>query len=60
MVLFWISLPTLYLTYSLIVGLGFGMMYIPAIVAVASHFKTRRALALGRLVKVIRKFFLKP
>jgi len=41
------SLPTLYLTYSLIVGLGFGMMYIPAIVAVASHFKTRRALALG-------------
>ena len=29
-------------------GVGFGLMYIPAIVAVAEHFHRRRSLALGK------------
>ena len=41
------DLPTLLLTYSVITGVGFGFMYIPAIVAVAEHFTQRRSLALG-------------
>ncbi|GFS17756.1 monocarboxylate transporter [Elysia marginata] len=36
-----------YLTYSLSVGLGFGLSYIPSIVFVGSHFKKRRSLANG-------------
>jgi hypothetical protein len=28
-------------------GVGFGLMYIPAIVAVAEHFNKRRSLAIG-------------
>lgn len=41
------DLTSLYLSYSLMTGVGFGMMYIPAIVAVAEHFHRRRSLALG-------------
>ena len=41
------NLVTFLLTYSLITGVGFGLMYIPAILAVAHHFKTQRSLALG-------------
>jgi len=37
-------------TYSLVAGLGFGLMYVPAVVAVAEHFTTRRALATGLCV----------
>ncbi len=29
-------------------GLGFGLMYIPAVVAVAEHFNRRRSLAIGQ------------
>eukprot|EP00092_Neocalanus_flemingeri_P003482 GFUD01003731.1.p1 GENE.GFUD01003731.1~~GFUD01003731.1.p1 ORF type:complete len:459 (+),score=139.31 GFUD01003731.1:53-1429(+) len=32
---------------SLLTGIGFGLMYIPAVVAVAENFTTRRSLALG-------------
>jgi len=39
------SLPSLMFGYSLITGLGFGLMYIPAVVAVAHYFTRRRALA---------------
>jgi MFS family permease len=42
---FSLSLPWLMGGYSLITGLGFGLMYIPAVVAVASYFTRRRALA---------------
>jgi len=34
-------------SYSLMTGIGFGLMYVPAVVAVAQHFTERRALALG-------------
>ncbi len=33
---------------SLMTGLGFGLMYIPAVVAVAEHFNRRRSLAIGQ------------
>ena len=33
--------------YSVITGLGFGLMYIPSIVAVADHFTKQRSLAIG-------------
>jgi len=39
------GLPWLMTGYSLVTGLGFGLMYIPAVVAVASYFTKRRALA---------------
>ena len=42
---FSVGLPWLMAGYSLITGLGFGLMYIPAVVAVASYFTKRRALA---------------
>jgi hypothetical protein len=32
-------------------GVGFGLMYIPAIVAVAEHFNKRRSLAIGESTK---------
>ena len=32
---------------SLLTGIGFGLMYIPAVVAVAENFTTRRSLAVG-------------
>ena len=35
------------LGYSVIAGLGFGMMYIPSVVGVAPYFTKRRALAIG-------------
>ena len=41
------NLPSLLASYSVITGLGFGLMYIPAVVAVAEHFSKRRALAMG-------------
>jgi len=34
-------------TYSFITGVGFGLMYIPSIVAVANHFTQKRSLAIG-------------
>merc|ERR1719154_622739 len=33
--------------YSVVTGLGFGLMYLPSIVIVSQHFTTRRALATG-------------
>ena len=35
------------LGYSVVAGLGFGMMYIPSVVGVAPYFTKRRALAIG-------------
>ena len=33
--------------YSVMSGVGFGLMYIPAVVAAAPYFHKRRALAIG-------------
>jgi hypothetical protein len=33
--------------YSVMSGIGFGFMYIPAVVAAAPYFTKRRALAIG-------------
>ena len=41
------SLATLLVSYSVITGLGFGLMYISSVVAVAEHFSKRRSLATG-------------
>merc|ERR1719186_2027603 len=42
-----VGIKTLILCYSVVTGLGFGLMYLPSIVIVAQHFTTRRALATG-------------
>ena len=41
------SLLGIIITYSVITGFGFGLMYIPSIVAVANHFTKKRSLAIG-------------
>lgn len=41
------NLGLVLLGYSVIAGLGFGMMYIPSVVGVAPYFTKRRALAIG-------------
>ena len=41
------SLLGVIITYSVITGVGFGLMYIPSIVAVANHFTRQRSLAIG-------------
>ena len=41
------SLAGLMITYSIVTGVGFGLMYIPSIVAVANHFTRQRSLAIG-------------
>eukprot|EP00092_Neocalanus_flemingeri_P039693 GFUD01043225.1.p1 GENE.GFUD01043225.1~~GFUD01043225.1.p1 ORF type:complete len:450 (+),score=115.12 GFUD01043225.1:98-1447(+) len=38
---------TLLLGYSVITGLGFGLMYLPSVVIVSKHFLVRRSLATG-------------
>eukprot|EP00092_Neocalanus_flemingeri_P032823 GFUD01035699.1.p1 GENE.GFUD01035699.1~~GFUD01035699.1.p1 ORF type:complete len:463 (+),score=142.43 GFUD01035699.1:137-1525(+) len=42
-----VGIKTLILGYSVVTGLGFGLMYLPSIVIVSQHFTTRRALATG-------------
>eukprot|EP00090_Calanus_glacialis_P022504 TRINITY_DN34735_c0_g1_i1.p1 TRINITY_DN34735_c0_g1~~TRINITY_DN34735_c0_g1_i1.p1 ORF type:complete len:351 (+),score=92.74 TRINITY_DN34735_c0_g1_i1:27-1055(+) len=42
-----VGIKTLILCYSVVTGLGFGLMYLPSIVIVSQHFTTRRALATG-------------
>ena len=44
------DLQLLLVCYSLITGLGFGLMYIPGVVACQEHFSKRRALAQGLAV----------
>ena len=44
---FMTSLGGVIATYSIVTGIGFGLMYIPSIVAVANHFTQKRSLALG-------------
>ena len=44
------SLVSLLLSYSLLTGVGFGLMYVPAVVAVAEHFTKRQSLAMGLCV----------
>ena len=41
------DIKTLVLCYSLITGLGFGLMYLPSVVIPSSYFTTRRSLATG-------------
>ena len=41
------TIPLLILTYSVLTGLGFGLMYLPAVVACVPYFTQRRALATG-------------
>jgi hypothetical protein len=41
------SLASVMVGYSVMSGLGFGFMYIPAVVAAAPYFHKRRALAIG-------------
>ena len=41
------SLLGVIVTYSIVTGVGFGLMYIPSIVAVANHFTRQRSLAIG-------------
>jgi len=41
------NMASLLASYSFITGTGFGMMYIPSVVAVAQHFTTKQALAIG-------------
>jgi len=41
------NLVGIYLGLSVLTGIGFGLMYIPAVVAVAENFDTRRSLAVG-------------
>jgi len=41
------SLVSLVFGYSIVTGLGFGLMYIPCVVGVAPYFTDRRALAIG-------------
>lgn len=42
-----VGIKTLILCYSVVTGLGFGLMYLPSIVIVSQHFTKRRALATG-------------
>lgn len=44
------SLPLLVVGHSLLAGLGFGLMYLPGVVAVAGAFTRRRSLAIGLTV----------
>ncbi|XP_075975727.1 monocarboxylate transporter 9 isoform X2 [Anticarsia gemmatalis] len=41
------SVTMMMITYGLIGGLGFGMIYLPSVVAVGYYFETRRSLATG-------------
>jgi len=41
------NMVSLIASFSFITGVGFGFMYIPSVVAVAQHFTTKQALALG-------------
>jgi len=41
------NMVSLIASYSFTTGVGFGFMYIPSVVAVAQHFTTKQALALG-------------
>jgi len=42
-----VGIKTLILCYSVVTGLGFGLMYLPSIVIVSQHFTRRRSLATG-------------
>ena len=41
------SLPVLTFTYGVLGGLGFGLMYVPAVVAPGLYFTTKRSTATG-------------
>jgi len=41
------NMMSLLISYSGITGIGFGLMYIPAVVAVAQHFTSKQSLAIG-------------
>ncbi|TMS37058.1 hypothetical protein L596_004075 [Steinernema carpocapsae] len=44
------ALPVLYLTFGVIGGIGFGLIFLPAIVIVSQYFDEKRALATGLAV----------
>uniref|UniRef100_A0A0B7BLW9 Major facilitator superfamily (MFS) profile domain-containing protein n=1 Tax=Arion vulgaris TaxID=1028688 RepID=A0A0B7BLW9_9EUPU len=56
------NVTMLILTYGLLGGVGFGLMYLPSIVAVSIYFEKRRAVATGIAVcgSGIGTFFLAP
>ncbi|EFO28172.1 hypothetical protein LOAG_00305 [Loa loa] len=41
------SLPLLYITFGIIGGIGFGLVYLPSILIVNQYFEKRRAFAMG-------------
>ena len=41
------NMASLLVSYSFVTGVGFGLMYIPAVVAVAQQFTSKQALAIG-------------
>ena len=41
------SIPLLIVSYSIVTGLGFGLMYIPSVIACVPYFTKRRSLAIG-------------
>ena len=41
------TIPLLIVFYSIVTGFGFGLMYIPAVVACVPYFTKRRSLAIG-------------
>ena len=41
------SIAVLYLTVGVLTGLGFGLIYLPAIVSVSIYFEKKRAFATG-------------
>ena len=50
----WSSLGAVLVGYSVVSGLGFGLMYIPSVVGAAPFFNKRRSLAIGRGLNSIR------
>ena len=46
-------LDVVLLGYSVVSGVGFGLMYIPSVVGAAPFFNKRRSLAMGKLAFVI-------
>lgn len=41
------ELPVIYITFGIVGGIGFGLMFLPAVVIVGQYFSNKRALATG-------------
>ena len=55
-----LSLGGVLVGYSVVAGVGFGMMYIPSVVSAAPFFKKRRSLAIGKLNSTLETPVRKP